>query len=142
MLRLQSKKVVRQIEVAALLVGVILWFVLRGYGDVHLDAGDKGREIGVLKGKIVEVALESDPASGYAWEITNLPDQVLEQVGQVQFKPHSGRFGGPPVQVFRFEAIRRSQRQREGTLNLAYRPTGEENVPIADTFWVDVMVSK
>jgi len=104
--------------------------------EVKLDAGNDGSQVELKAGQTLVVNLEGNPTTGYTWEATELDEQVLQQVGETEFKPDSDAIGAGGVQTLRFETVNSGQT----TLNLVYRRPWEEDVEPAETFSVQVAV--
>lgn len=84
--------------VAALLVGC---------GDdqgstVELDAGDSQTEVSLEVGDQLDVRLETNPSTGYSWELGPLPEG-LELVSSDVEEPGGSLVGAAGTQVFEFD---------------------------------------
>jgi predicted secreted protein len=116
--------------------------------EITLDAGDNGRRVQLQEGDALIISLESNPSTGYGWEldqaqlsIESLP--VLRQTGsEYQARQVLGSsaadagqplLGAPMTQVLRFEAVRAG----ETSLHLVYRRPWED-VPPLDSFSLEV----
>jgi len=104
--------------------------------EVKLDAGDDGSQVELKAGQTLVVSLEGNPTTGYTWEAAELDEQVLQQVGETEFKPESDAIGAGGVQTLSFETANSGQT----TLNLVYRRPWETDVEPAETFSVQVVV--
>ncbi len=108
-------------------------------GDVALGAEDDGSEVELAAGQTLEVTLESNPTTGYGWEVSEVDGAVLAQEGEAQFQeaPTEGEqvVGAGGVQTFRFTAS-----PGETTLTLVYRRPWEKDVDPLETFTVHVTV--
>ena len=104
--------------------------------EVKLDAGDAGSQVELKAGQTLVISLEGNPTTGYTWEVAELDEQVLRQIGQAEFKPESDAIGAGGVQTLRFETVNSGQT----TLKLVYRRPREEDVEPAETFSVHVVV--
>jgi inhibitor of cysteine peptidase len=104
--------------------------------EVKLDAGDDGSQVELKAGQTLVVSLEGNPTTGYTWEAAELDEQVLQQVGETEFKPESGAIGAGGVQTLSFETTNSGQT----TLNLVYRRPWEADMEPAETFSVQVVV--
>ena len=109
--------------------------------EVLVDVDNAGSQVKLEQGQILVVTLESNPTTGFKWEQVVNQETVLEQVGEVEFKPIET--GEPPPagaggwEIFRFKAISPGQM----TLKLIYHRTWEEGVEPADTFSIEVVVN-
>jgi len=104
--------------------------------EVKLDVGDDGSQVELNAGQTLVVSLEGNPTTGYTWEAAELDEQVLQQVGEAEFKPESDAIGAGGMQTLRFETVNSGQT----TLNLVYRRPWEEDVEPSETFSVQVVV--
>ena len=95
-----------------------------------------GTQINLGKGDFLLVALESNPSTGYQWEVRNNDEAVLRQLGESLFRPSSNVPGAGGTETFRFEAID----EGASVLRLVYRRSFEENEEPIDTFTLRVVV--
>ena len=109
--------------------------------DVNVDEDDDGSQVELEQGQILVVTLESNPTTGYGWEVSEIQESILEQIGEEEFKPSDE--GEPPMvgsggwEIFTFEAISAGQT----TLQLVYRRPWEEGVEPINTFSIEVVVN-
>jgi inhibitor of cysteine peptidase len=86
------------------------------------------------------LTLESNPTTGYRWEVVEAKDAVLRQRGEAEFTVASELDPPPPgtggVEVFRFEAVEAG----ETLLELVYHRPWEEGVEPLETYSVQVEV--
>jgi len=104
--------------------------------EVTLDAKDDGRQIQVEQGQLLIITLESNPTTGYRWEVTESQEPVLRQAGEAEFQAQSDLIGASGVETFRFEAAGPG----EATLKLIYHRSWEKDVDPLETFSVQVVV--
>ena len=104
-----------------------------------LNASDNNTTINVTTGEFLVITFETNnPGStGYWWEVAELDEQVLRQVGDVVFVPdyvpEPGFTGGPPgKQIATFEVV------GNATINMVYRSPGGT---VEDTFTLNVTAS-
>ena len=77
--------------------------------EVHVDLRDAGSQVEIEEGQILVVTLESNPTTGYSWELAENQETILEQMGEAEFEP--SETGEPPLvgvggwEIFRFKAI-------------------------------------
>lgn len=99
------------------------------YGEVRLSAADDGRQIELKEGQVLVISLESNPSTGYMWEIEEADEGILRQTGKIEFEPEShllgapGLLGAPSKQILRFEAVATGQTD----LRLVYRRPWEQD---------------
>jgi inhibitor of cysteine peptidase len=104
-------------------------------GGPTLHASDDGEQIELQKGETLAVSLEGNPTTGYTWEVVEVDEQVLRQIGEPAFTPESEAVGAPGEQVLRFRAAGEGRT----TLRLVYHRPWEEAEP-ERTFSVEVIV--
>jgi C1A family cysteine protease/predicted secreted protein len=116
--------------------------------EIVIDSEHEGGEVQLHEGETLVIRLESNPSTGYGWEVAqpllssdSLP--VLRQTGD-EYQPceESGPsyaegdgplLGAPMTQVLRFQALRAGQT----SLDLVYRRPWED-VPPLDSFSIEV----
>ncbi len=104
-------------------------------GEIVLSDGDSGSQISLRLGQSLVVRLEGNPSTGYTWEVAEVDESVLRQVGEIEFEAESDLAGAPGIQTLRFEAVASG----ETTLELVYHRPWETEAPL-ETFSVDVTV--
>jgi len=107
---------------------------------VEVNEADDGGQIELELGKLLVVTLESNPSTGYRWELLENNESILKQFGEVEFK--SSEAGEPPIvgaggwEIFRLKAVSAGQM----TLELVYHRSWEEGVEPLKTFSIQVVV--
>jgi inhibitor of cysteine peptidase len=107
---------------------------------VDVNEADNGGQVELELGKLLVVTLESNPSTGYRWELVENDDSILKQFGQAEFK--SSETGDSPMVgaggwvIFRFKAVSAGQI----TLELVYRRPWEDVEPLK-TFTIQVIVN-
>ncbi len=108
--------------------------------EVNVDEGDADSQVKLEQGRILVVTLESNPTTGYGWEVAENQESILEQMGEAEFK--QSETSEPPLvgaggwEIFRFKAISAGQM----TLQLVYHRPWEEGVEPLKTFSLQVVV--
>jgi inhibitor of cysteine peptidase len=108
--------------------------------EINVTEENNGGQVELEQGQILIVTLQSNPTTGYQWEVVENQESILEQSGEAQFKPSDE--GEPPMvgtggwEIFRFKAISAGQM----TLKLIYHRSWEEGVEPANTFSLDVII--
>jgi inhibitor of cysteine peptidase len=109
-------------------------------GEVTLGADDRGRQIELAQGQTLTIALESNPTTGYRWEVAEPAGGTLEQIGEVAFQAagttNTQLVGAGGTESFRFEA----KGAGTGTLKLVYHRPWEKDVDPLETFELRVVV--
>ena len=107
--------------------------------EVHVVDADS--QVPLELGQILVVTLESNPTTGYQWEVVEDPNSILEQIGEAEFK--SSDEGDSPIvgaggwEIFRFKAVSAGQMN----LQLVYHRTWETDVEPINTFSIEVVVN-
>ena len=107
---------------------------------VEVNEDDDGGQIEFELGKLLVVTLESNPSTGYRWELLENNESILKQFGQAEFK--SSETSEPPMigaggwEIFRFKAVSAGQM----TLELVYHRSWEDVEPLK-TFSIQVIVN-
>ncbi len=119
---------------AVLIIVAVL--MVRGPGEVQLTEADNGSTIELKSGQALSITLEANPTTGYTWEVVESPDeQVMRQVGKIEFKPESEAIGAGGVQIIRFEVVNAGQTN----LTLIYHRPWETDVEPLKTFSLHVI---
>lgn len=107
-------------------------------GEVRFDMADNGRQIEAEVGQILAISLESNPTTGFGWELIELEDPILQLMGEAEFQPSESNeiVGAGGTETFRFEVASTGQT----TLTLVYRRSWEEGVEPLETFSLNVIV--
>lgn len=69
-----------------------------------LTEADKGRNIRLKRGEVLEIRLRAQFGTGYRWELTRPPEPRLIFTGQSVVNAPPGNESGNETQIFRFEA--------------------------------------
>jgi len=108
--------------------------------EVKVIASVSGSQVELKKGQTLVIILESNPTTGYQWEVIECNDSILQQKGKAEFKssdtsnhPSSGKGG---TETFHFNA----QSAGNGTLKLVYHRSWEKEVEPLRTFTLQVKV--
>jgi predicted secreted protein len=107
---------------------------------VDVNEADNGGQIELELGKLLVVTLESNPSTGYRWELVDDNESILKQFGEVEFK--SSDTSDPPMvgaggwEIFRFKAVSTGQMN----LELVYHRSWEDVEPVK-TFSIQVTVN-
>ncbi|MFC1570769.1 protease inhibitor I42 family protein, partial [Candidatus Omnitrophota bacterium] len=125
MVYLKGNNIIRLLMGAAL--SIIMTVTFSGCGD----SGDvsvlvkSDKEITVVSGKILKIELESNPTTGYSWEIAGFAgSDVLGRTGKYEYKPDSDRVGSGGVQIFKFKA----KEKGSAKIIFEYRRPWEKNI--------------
>ena len=126
----------------------VRWYVLlalvavaiypqRGFAATKVVTDDdKGGDVQLKVGDVLEVRLNSNPSTGYMWYVHPKSTTLLRLNGQTQTEATEPGVGRPIVQVFLFEL----RRAGDGVLRLHYLRSWEKPSPDAEQFQVNVVV--
>ena len=115
--------------------------------DVVLSAEDDGSVVELGEGQALVVTLESNPTTGYSWEVSEVDEDVLMQIGDSEFKEAAASaaaaaaaegeqvVGAGGTETFYFASA-----PGETTLTLVYHRPWEEDVEPEEIFSVEVIV--
>lgn len=108
--------------------------------EVKVLASVSGSQIELKKGQTLVFTLESNPTTGFQWEVTENDESILQQKGEAEFKssetrnpPASGKGG---TETFRFDA----QSTGNVTLKLVYHRSWEKDIEPLKTFTLQIKV--
>jgi len=127
-------------KIALVSFGFLLAATLSGCGsqEVSLGADDNGGQVTLEQGQTLAISLESNPTTGYGWQVLEMDAAVLQQSGETEYKQSPGSeglVGAGGVETLRFEALAAGQM----TLMLGYMRAWE-SVPPLETFTLQVTV--
>lgn len=140
------KKLILVVVLVALIFGIFALLENRGFHGIYepwkIGAEDNGREIvlhapsRIFSGQLLILTLESNPTTGYSWELAEFDEAVLK-LKLYKYVPHEhapGQMGVGGEKTWYFQA----QSQGSATLHLEYARSWEEGVEPAKTFTVQV----
>jgi len=105
--------------------------------QVSVDASYAGKEVEVAAGGSLTVTLESNPTTGFEWELaSNTDEAVLELVGSKYEAPEGAVPGAGGKEVWTFKALKKGN----STISMEYSRSWEEGVETAETFVLTVVV--
>jgi inhibitor of cysteine peptidase len=102
---------------------------------ITVTAADGGSRVDLGTGQTLEVLLEGNPTTGYAWSVDELDDTVLALTGDPLYEAERDALGSGGTYRYRFEAIRSG----ETGMRLVYERPFEESPP-EETFEITVHV--
>jgi inhibitor of cysteine peptidase len=105
--------------------------------QVNLTAADKDSQVDVRAGDQIVITLDSNPSTGYTWEVKDLNTTILEQVGDPVFSSSNpGLVGSVGSLTITFKALKAGT----ATLTLVYHRPWETGIDPIDTFAVTITV--
>lgn len=128
----------RRYALLMVLFGLLLCAGCGSASEVRLTLADNGREITLNVGQELVLELESNPTTGYSWEVADTTDEVLQLKGEPVFESSaSGEVvGAGGVEIFRFAALQ----EGKAALWMIYHRSWEEGVDPLKTFSLQVVV--
>lgn len=109
--------------------------------EVKIDDESNNGQVELQTGQTLVVSLESNPTTGYTWEVAEVDDTLLQSEGEAEYK--ESKTGGEQLvgaggtQTFRFTAAEVG----ETTLKLIYHRAWETDVEPVQTFSVQVTIN-
>jgi inhibitor of cysteine peptidase len=98
---------------------------------------DNGKPVALKVGASLAITLDSNPSTGYSWQVSRLKRDILHQQGQPQYTPPAQPMPGAGGQhTFQFVAVGAGRT----TLTLVYKRLFEPDVAPVQTFTVQVTV--
>ncbi len=96
-----------------------------------------GKTVAIAKGASLVISLQSNPSTGYSWQVGKNDNAILKLVGKPEFQPPAHQMPGTPGrQLFTFEAIAPGH----DAVELGYFRPWEKDVAPAKTFSIVVSV--
>lgn len=72
---------------------------------LEVGAIDHGRQIRLAAGQVLAIRLDTNPSTGYLWEVVEVDGQILRQVGPGVFESRSDLLGAPGTVTLRFQPV-------------------------------------
>ena len=132
-----ADKLMRTFVILSFFLGLALFSGCGTHGT-HVTDANNGQQITIQSDQIVTVTLESNPTTGYSWQVMEIDNAILIQDGDPEYKQESGTkglVGAGGTETFRFKAVGTG----ETTLGLGYMRSWESVAPI-QTFAIQVIV--
>jgi inhibitor of cysteine peptidase len=105
-----------------------------------MDEKDNGSEVELAPGEGLSITLESNPSTGFRWEVAEIDESILQQAGEAHYAPADP--GQPPLpgqggrETLRFQAVGPGRT----TVQLAYRRSWEKDVEPRKTYSLHIVV--
>jgi len=107
------------------------------FEEIGLTEENNGSLAELGKDQVLVISLESNPSTGYSWEVAEMDAGLLRQMGETEFEQLSPLLGAPEKQILRFKAVDAGQ----STLKLVYHRSWEKGVEPAKEFSLQVVGS-
>jgi inhibitor of cysteine peptidase len=105
--------------------------------DILVDGSYAGKEVEIVAGGSLTVTLESNPTTGFQWELAGISDEaVLELVDQEFVAPETALVGAGGKELWTFKALNEGVSE----ISMEYRRPWEQDVQPAETFILTVVV--
>jgi inhibitor of cysteine peptidase len=105
-----------------------------------MDEKDNGSEVELALGEDLTITLESNPSTGFRWEVAEVDESILQKVGEAHYAASDP---GQPLlpgqggrEALRFQAIGTGRT----TLQLAYRRSWEKDAEPQKTYSLHILV--
>ncbi len=134
-------------------LGVVLsllmadWALNNSYGDqtvqgeiknLTVTEKDNGSRFELNRGNVLTLRLESNPSTGYSWQIAENDGKVMELMGEPTYETPERKLivGGIEYRIYRFKALTRGT----NVLELQYRRIWEKEKEPLKTFRITVKI--
>jgi len=104
--------------------------------EIRLTEENNGGLAELGEDQVLVISLESNPSTGYSWQVAEIDENVVQQVGETEFEQLSPLLGAPEKQILRFKPVGAGQ----STLKLVYRRPWEKDVEPLETYSLQVVV--
>lgn len=136
-----SKTAIAQKIVCILFISLFLILIITGClsSGKTFTAGDNGKEINLKLNETIKIKLESNPTTGYTWNLSKETDTSVISLISSDYKQSSSDkelVGGGGYDTITFKAAAKGNT----TIILTYNKTWEEGVEPEETFKLNIMV--
>jgi len=102
-----------------------------------LTKADNGKPVALKVGESLAITLDSNPSTGYSWQLSTMKRGILQQQGEPQYTPPAQPLPGAGGQhTFQFAAVGAGHT----TLTLVYKQPFDRKAAPAETFSIQVTV--
>lgn len=102
-----------------------------------LTIADNGKLVALQSGDSLAITLDSNPSTGYSWQLSGLKRAILHQQGEPEYTPPAQPLpGAGGQQTFQFVAVGVGR----ATLKLVYKRPFEPKAAPAEIFSIQVVV--
>jgi len=103
-----------------------------------LTAADNGNSVATQIGGRLAITLDSNPSTGYSWQLRRMKRAILQPQGEPEYTPPAQPLPGAGGQhTFEFVAVAAGR----STITLVYKRSFEPNAAPAQTFTIYVTVA-
>lgn len=119
------------------LCAVIFFTGLVSLGFAQENFAHKFRAMRVPPGRIITLSLDSNPTTGFSWQLVGIPDKkVLRFVNREYLPLSQDKIGSPGVEKWSFRTLESGQT----AIVLEYRRPWEKDIPAAKREEYDIFV--
>ncbi len=111
--------------------------LIEAISPTYANESNNNTTINVTTGRFLVITLEGNPTTGYTWEVEELNEQVLQQIGGIVSVPESDLMGAPSMQIATFEVVGAGN----ATIKMVYHKPWLTDVEPVDTFTLNVTAS-
>ena len=105
--------------------------------DILVDGSYAGKEVEIVAGGSLTVTLESNPTTGFQWELAGISDEaVLELIDQEFVAPETALVGAGGKELWTFKVLNEGVSE----ISMEYRRPWEEGIEPAETLTLTVIV--
>ncbi|MGA9348903.1 MAG: C1 family peptidase [Anaerolineae bacterium] len=104
------------------------------FNEIRVTEENNGGLAELGADQVLVITLESNPSTGYLWEVAEISKNVLYQVGTTELQQTSPLLGAPGKQILRFRPVGAGR----STLKLVYHRPWEKGVEPAREFSIQV----
>lgn len=126
----------RKFLVTVLCAVLLLSVTSCGPKKIQIKEEINGQAIELKTGQKISISLESNPTTGFNWEVIEIDPLLLKQVGEPDYKSDSKLIGAGGVITFTFEALQTGK----STVKLIYHRSFEKDVAPEKTYEVFIEV--
>jgi hypothetical protein len=69
-------------------------------GEIRLGMQDEGGQVELKEGQVLVIRLESNPSTGYMWEVEEADERILRQTGKIEFENQRISLANPMQERF------------------------------------------
>jgi predicted secreted protein len=102
---------------------------------VGISANDSTQKL--APGQVIAITLDSNPTTGFGWQVYGELPANLQQVGETEYKAgadSAGKVGAGGMQTLRFKVLKAGS----ATLTLGYMRSWEKDTPPAQTYTITI----
>ena len=132
---------IMKVSYALLLVAILMGLAGCSAGEpIVVELANSGATATISTGDLLDARLESNPTTGYGWEVIEVDETILARQEEPEYVEARGEplqvMGAGGWQVFHFKANQAGQT----TLKMVYRRSWETDVEPERTFELTVVV--